>query len=169
MTTFDKCINKALSERARNKVNFKVRKGKNFGGVTFGPHKIRWGVGVICGGCLVGWVGHSKPLTFFPIQCSILTTHTILGVEVDSKYFFKFRSTWGGNILKKFFWKKFLKAEKLRAYRFCDNVWTFMMENVEFRDAQRPIEGSIDRVKFVACKLLENLSGIYSKNPRFWS
>jgi len=41
MTTFDKCINKALSERARNKVNFKVRKGKNFGGVTFGPHKIR--------------------------------------------------------------------------------------------------------------------------------
>jgi len=25
MTTFDKCINKALSERARNKVNFKVR------------------------------------------------------------------------------------------------------------------------------------------------
>uniref|UniRef100_A0A915NAP5 Transcription initiation factor IIA gamma subunit C-terminal domain-containing protein n=1 Tax=Meloidogyne javanica TaxID=6303 RepID=A0A915NAP5_MELJA len=41
--------------------------------------------------------------------------------------------------------------KKLRAYRFCDNVWTFMMENVEFRDAQRPIEGSIDRVKFVAC------------------
>ncbi|CAK5071410.1 unnamed protein product [Meloidogyne enterolobii] len=85
MTTFDKCINKALSERARNKVNF--------------------------------------------------------------------------------------KAEKLRAYRFCDNVWTFMMENVEFRDAQRPIEGSIDRVKFVACKLLENLwiSGIEPKNPRFFS
>lgn len=24
MTTFDKCINKALSERARNKTNFKV-------------------------------------------------------------------------------------------------------------------------------------------------
>jgi len=65
---------------------------------------------------------------------------------------------------------KLFKAEKLRAYRFCDNVWTFMMENVEFRDAQRPIEGSIDRVKFVACKLLESLciSGIYSKNPRFF-
>uniref|UniRef100_A0A915D0V3 Transcription initiation factor IIA gamma subunit C-terminal domain-containing protein n=1 Tax=Ditylenchus dipsaci TaxID=166011 RepID=A0A915D0V3_9BILA len=47
--------------------------------------------------------------------------------------------------------KTSFKAEKLRAYRFCDNVWTFVMENVEFRDPARPIEGVIDRVKFVAC------------------
>jgi hypothetical protein len=45
------------------------------------------------------------------------------------------------------------QAEKLRAYRFCDNVWTFVMENVDFRDPQRPIEGPIDRVKIVACSL----------------
>ncbi|MFH4980055.1 hypothetical protein AB6A40_006764 [Gnathostoma spinigerum] len=43
------------------------------------------------------------------------------------------------------------KADKLRAYRFCDNVWTFVMERVEFRDTSKPIEGIIDRVKIVAC------------------
>uniref|UniRef100_A0A0N5ATA4 Transcription initiation factor IIA subunit 2 n=1 Tax=Syphacia muris TaxID=451379 RepID=A0A0N5ATA4_9BILA len=43
------------------------------------------------------------------------------------------------------------KANKLRAYRFCDNVWTFVMEGVEFRDSTRPIDGSVDRVKIVAC------------------
>lgn len=43
------------------------------------------------------------------------------------------------------------KADKLRAYRFCDNVWTFVMESVDFRDAARPIDGTVDRVKIVAC------------------
>uniref|UniRef100_A0A914XQ23 Transcription initiation factor IIA subunit 2 n=1 Tax=Plectus sambesii TaxID=2011161 RepID=A0A914XQ23_9BILA len=43
------------------------------------------------------------------------------------------------------------KASKLKTYRFCDNVWTFMMEDVEFRDSTKPFEGTIDRVKFVAC------------------
>uniref|UniRef100_A0A914DTH2 Transcription initiation factor IIA subunit 2 n=1 Tax=Acrobeloides nanus TaxID=290746 RepID=A0A914DTH2_9BILA len=45
------------------------------------------------------------------------------------------------------------KADKLRAYRFCDNVWTFVMENVEIRENQsKPIEGCpIERVKVVAC------------------
>lgn len=38
------------------------------------------------------------------------------------------------------------KAEKLRAYRHCDNVWTFLMERVDFRDSIR-----VNRVKFVAC------------------
>ena len=26
------------------------------------------------------------------------------------------------------------KAEKLNTYRFCDNVWTFMLNDVEFRE-----------------------------------
>uniref|UniRef100_A0A1I7ZTX0 Transcription initiation factor IIA subunit 2 n=1 Tax=Steinernema glaseri TaxID=37863 RepID=A0A1I7ZTX0_9BILA len=43
------------------------------------------------------------------------------------------------------------KADKLRAYRFCDNVWTFLMEEVDFRDSTRPFDGKIKRVKFVAC------------------
>ncbi|GMR43291.1 hypothetical protein PMAYCL1PPCAC_13486, partial [Pristionchus mayeri] len=40
------------------------------------------------------------------------------------------------------------KAEKLRAYRFCDNVWTFVMEKVEFREA---ITAPKERLKIVAC------------------
>ncbi|VDM10138.1 unnamed protein product [Wuchereria bancrofti] len=43
------------------------------------------------------------------------------------------------------------KADKLKAYRFCDNVWTFVMENVEFRDVTQPVDGVVDRVKIVAC------------------
>nr|CDJ86396.1 WD40 repeat and Transcription initiation factor IIA domain containing protein [Haemonchus contortus] len=42
--------------------------------------------------------------------------------------------------------KMYFKAEKLRAYRHCDNVWTFLMERVDFRDSIR-----VARVKFVAC------------------
>ncbi|CAD5221974.1 unnamed protein product [Bursaphelenchus okinawaensis] len=47
--------------------------------------------------------------------------------------------------------KTTFKADKLRAYRFCDNVWTFLMNKVEFRDSYRAIEGPIERVKVVAC------------------
>ncbi|GMT19984.1 hypothetical protein PFISCL1PPCAC_11281 [Pristionchus fissidentatus] len=43
------------------------------------------------------------------------------------------------------------KADKLVAYRYCDNVWTFLMNNVEFRDVNRQLDGVQPRVKFVAC------------------
>uniref|UniRef100_A0AC35TLK2 Transcription initiation factor IIA subunit 2 n=1 Tax=Rhabditophanes sp. KR3021 TaxID=114890 RepID=A0AC35TLK2_9BILA len=48
--------------------------------------------------------------------------------------------------------KTTFKATKLRAYRYCDNVWSFVMNDVEFKDNVRPVEGSIERVKFVACE-----------------
>ncbi|KAK2705057.1 transcription initiation factor IIA subunit 2-like [Artemia franciscana] len=41
------------------------------------------------------------------------------------------------------------KASKLNTYRFCDNVWTFMLNDVEFRDMHEVIRG--DKVKIVAC------------------
>jgi len=41
------------------------------------------------------------------------------------------------------------KAEILNTYRFCDNVWTLMLNNVEFRDL--PELTRVDRVKIVAC------------------
>ena len=41
------------------------------------------------------------------------------------------------------------KAEKLNTYRFCDNVWTFMLNDVEFREV--PDLNRVDRVKIVAC------------------
>ncbi|KAF2072977.1 hypothetical protein CYY_005717 [Polysphondylium violaceum] len=39
----------------------------------------------------------------------------------------------------------------LHTYRFCDNVWTFIIDKAEFKidDPQKPI--TVDRVKIVAC------------------
>ena len=41
------------------------------------------------------------------------------------------------------------KAAILNTYRFCDNVWTLMLNDVEFRDL--PELTRVDRVKIVAC------------------
>jgi len=38
---------------------------------------------------------------------------------------------------------------QLNTYRFCDNVWTFVLKNVEFRENQEL--ASVDKVKIVAC------------------
>ncbi|KAI6204013.1 hypothetical protein M3Y94_00623300 [Aphelenchoides besseyi] len=42
-------------------------------------------------------------------------------------------------------------AEKLRTYRFCDNVWTLLLHNVEFRGTTPMIDGPVKRLKIVAC------------------
>nr|SVE74593.1 EOG090X0L7F [Daphnia barbata]SVE75540.1 EOG090X0L7F [Daphnia dolichocephala] len=41
------------------------------------------------------------------------------------------------------------KAGKLNTYRFCDNVWTFLLSDVEFRDVSELCKG--ETVKIVAC------------------
>nr|CAG4648423.1 EOG090X0L7F [Moina brachiata]SVE93404.1 EOG090X0L7F [Moina brachiata] len=41
------------------------------------------------------------------------------------------------------------KAGKLNTYRFCDNVWTFLLSDVEFRDVAELCKG--DTIKIVAC------------------
>ncbi|XP_063627889.1 uncharacterized protein LOC134799417 isoform X3 [Cydia splendana] len=41
------------------------------------------------------------------------------------------------------------KAGKLNTYRFCDNVWTFMLNDVEFREVQEVAK--VDKIKIVAC------------------
>ncbi|XP_068203517.1 transcription initiation factor IIA subunit 2 isoform X2 [Palaemon carinicauda] len=41
------------------------------------------------------------------------------------------------------------KASKLNTYRFCDNVWTFLMSEVEFKDVQEFAQ--VDKLKIVAC------------------
>jgi len=38
---------------------------------------------------------------------------------------------------------------QLNTYRFCDNVWTFVLKNVEFREGQEL--ACVDKVKIVAC------------------
>lgn len=42
-----------------------------------------------------------------------------------------------------------LQAGKLSTYRFCDNVWTFMLNDVEFRDVHEMAK--VEKVKIVAC------------------
>ena len=37
----------------------------------------------------------------------------------------------------------------LNTYRFCDNVWTFVLNNVEFREVGEIVK--VDKVKVVAC------------------
>ncbi|XP_044769982.1 transcription initiation factor IIA subunit 2-like [Neomonachus schauinslandi] len=37
----------------------------------------------------------------------------------------------------------------LNTYRFCDNVWTFVLNDVEFREVKELIQ--VDKVKIVAC------------------
>ena len=40
---------------------------------------------------------------------------------------------------------------KLNTYRFCDNVWTFVLNNVEFREQPVAELARVDKVKIVAC------------------
>ncbi|KIH66922.1 Transcription initiation factor IIA, gamma subunit, helical domain protein [Ancylostoma duodenale] len=37
------------------------------------------------------------------------------------------------------------KADKLVTYRYCDNVWTFVIDGVEFRDVHRSIDRTVNR------------------------
>jgi len=41
------------------------------------------------------------------------------------------------------------KAAHLETYRFCDNVWTFVLKDVEFREVHELMR--VERVKIVAC------------------
>ena len=41
------------------------------------------------------------------------------------------------------------QAGHLKTYRFCDNVWTFVLKDVEFRELSDVMK--VDKVKIVAC------------------
>jgi len=41
------------------------------------------------------------------------------------------------------------KSGKLHTYRFCDNVWTFLLNDVEFREVHELCK--VDKIKIVAC------------------
>jgi len=51
------------------------------------------------------------------------------------------------------------RAEKLNTYRFCDSVWTFMLNDVEFREVSELAK--VDKVKIVAC---DARAGVLSAN-----
>ncbi|ESO09277.1 hypothetical protein HELRODRAFT_73469 [Helobdella robusta] len=51
--------------------------------------------------------------------------------------------------------KKITFKADLNTYRFCDNVWTFVLNNAEFRDGNDNIR--VDKVKIVACDGKSNI------------
>lgn len=55
------------------------------------------------------------------------------------------------NVLFKYAHAKFLSFFQghLNTYRFCDNVWTFVLNNVEFKEVSELV--TVDKVKIVAC------------------
>ena len=73
--------------------------------------------------------------------------HTILkmdGSKIGFTYYAK-----GGSLnpnLNLFF--PFFQGH-LNTYRFCDNVWTFVLNDVEFREVGELVK--VDKVKVVAC------------------
>ncbi|CAG5135328.1 unnamed protein product [Candidula unifasciata] len=40
---------------------------------------------------------------------------------------------------------------KLNTYRFCDNVWTFVLHNAEFRETPVQEIATVNKLKVVAC------------------
>ncbi|XGW14514.1 hypothetical protein V3C99_000655 [Haemonchus contortus] len=46
------------------------------------------------------------------------------------------------------------KSERLLAYRYCDNVWTFILKDVDLHDIIWQFEQKIDKLKIVACEAI---------------
>lgn len=56
----------------------------------------------------------------------------------------------------------FVLKGSLNTYRFCDNVWTFVLNDVEFREVTELIK--VDKVKIVACDGKSKCSPNYCKS-----
>ncbi|KAG0611526.1 hypothetical protein M758_7G146400 [Ceratodon purpureus] len=73
------------------------------------------------------------------------TISPILAVKVLMQFDQSMRDVFSTNLVKV---KSRIKGH-LHTYRFCDHVWTFILENASFEIKSRVI--SVDRVKIVAC------------------
>ena len=60
-------------------------------------------------------------------------------------------STQGGRGIEKktCHFHTFIRQGHLNTYRFCDNVWTFVLDNAEFKDQSEVT--TVEKVKIVAC------------------
>jgi transcription initiation factor TFIIA small subunit len=71
-----------------------------------------------------------------------------LATRVKTRYTFKVNHKTDHTSLKSLTNFLFLKG-KLNTYRFCDNVWTLLFNEIEFKELQEVIRAT--KVKFVAC------------------
>jgi len=76
------------------------------------------------------------------IQCGQITPQLALKVLLQ---FDKAINTALANRVK----NRLMFKGKLNTYRFCDNVWTFVLNDVEFREMQDAV--LVEKVKIVAC------------------
>ncbi|KAK6031105.1 Transcription initiation factor IIA, gamma subunit, helical domain protein [Ostertagia ostertagi] len=137
LTTFDKNINKALAYRVKNKI-WKKNMLFLFTGTRTGTMAYMMYRETTLGSALSRTLDEfvEEGLITRPLAMKVLTTfdkniNKALAYRVKNKVQFK--------------------ADKLVTYRYCDNVWTFVINGVEFRDVHRSIDRTVDRVKIVAC------------------
>jgi len=70
------------------------------------------------------------------------------------KVLLQFDKTINDALSKKVRTRLTFKASHLKTYRFCDNVWTFVLKDVDFREGNETIKG--EKVKIVACDGKQN-------------
>ena len=78
-----------------------------------------------------------------------LMQHQLLTPQLAIKVLLQFDKSINTALNTRIRTKVTFRAEKLNTYRFCDNVWTFMLNDVEFREVSEVAR--VDRVKIVAC------------------
>ncbi|KAG0424561.1 hypothetical protein HPB47_028216 [Ixodes persulcatus] len=77
------------------------------------------------------------------MQCGQITPHLAL------KVLLQFDKAINNALANRVKTRLTFKAGHLSTYRFCDNVWTFVLKDVEFREVQELVKA--DKVKIVAC------------------
>lgn len=143
---FDKAINNALAHKVKNRVNFKVRSGKVY---ELQHHRHHWH-SFVCQWCSA--FGSIKPGVHHKYFNSLMlfkSQSLFLFCEIKSYHQMKLTSV--PSIFSSIYRLIFVRLSQghLNTYRFCDNVWTFVLDDVEFKDVQEITK--VDKVKIVAC------------------
>ncbi|XP_016926433.3 transcription initiation factor IIA subunit 2-2-like [Drosophila suzukii] len=73
----------------------------------------------------------------------------LLSNDLAHKVLLKYDKSISAALSKRVKNKMQFKAEQLLNFRFCDNVWTLLLKNVEFSEGPQVLK--VDLVKIVAC------------------
>lgn len=103
----------------------------------------------------INWLCDIFP-SWFDCHCASLLSCPCTAILVCISYFYrvaqnKYRlqirvSLWNPN----YFWRSLYPPQgHLHTYRFCDNVWTFILQDATFKNEDNP--ENVGRVKIVAC------------------
>lgn len=132
---FDKAINTALANRVRNRVNFRVSSSSYC--IYFSLSDIYI--------FILHWIEFSIRRLWTGIKIAVvLDVHFSLTGNLNV---FNVRCcVW--TVVSPCHCVSILQGS-LNTYRFCDNVWTFVLNDVEFREVTDLVK--VDKVKIVAC------------------